>query len=177
ALNSADDASISIDEVGWKAAVDSPVIRDGLTFEQHIQNFHRKVAKAQPSRSIYNRPGFFKGTTAMSMGHNEVLAYPDFTDQLDWELELGFVIGKSGSDLTPEDAMDHLFGITVFNDFSARDVQSVEMPIGMGPQKSKDFAYGIGPWITTIDEIESLEGLKGTVRLNGEVLSEPRVED
>ncbi|WP_230011476.1 hypothetical protein, partial [Microbacterium sp. Bi128] len=68
ALAAADDASYGIDEVSWRAAVDAPVIRDGLTFEQHTQNFHRIVAKAQPARSIYDRPGYFKGTTAMSYG-------------------------------------------------------------------------------------------------------------
>ena len=93
----------AIDEVSWRAAVDSPVIRDGLTFEQHIQNFHRIVAKAQPARSIYERPGYFKGTTAMSYGHDQELPYPDFTEALDWELEIGYVVGKSGSDLTPDD--------------------------------------------------------------------------
>jgi 2-keto-4-pentenoate hydratase/2-oxohepta-3-ene-1,7-dioic acid hydratase in catechol pathway len=177
ALAAADDASFAIDEVSWRAAVDSPVIRDGLTFEQHIQNFSRTVAKAAPARSIYNRPGYFKGTTATSLGHDEVLAYPDFTEALDWELEVGYVVGKSGTDLTPDEALDHLFGITIFNDFSARDVQGIEMPIGMGPQKSKDFAYGIGPWVVTMDEIESIEGLKGQVRVNGEVLSDTKVED
>lgn len=177
ALAAADDASFAIDEVSWRAAVDSPVIRDGLTFEKHIQNFHRIVAKSHPARSIYDRPGFFKGTTAMSYGHNQELPYPDFTEQLDWELEIGYVVGKSGSNLTPDNAMDHLFGITVFNDFSARDIQGAEMPIGMGPQKCKDFGYGIGPWVTTMDEIKSIEGLKGQVRVNGKVLSETKVED
>ena len=167
----------AIDEVSWRAAVDAPVIRDGLTFEQHIQNFHRIVAKAQPARSIYERPGYFKGTTAMSYGHNQVLPYPDFTEALDWELEVGYVVGKSGSDLTPDTALDHLFGITVFNDFSARDIQGAEMAIGMGPQKCKDFGYGIGPWVTTMDEIDSIEGLRGQVRVNGEVLSDTKVED
>lgn len=177
ALAAADDASHAIDEVSWRAAVDSPVIRDGLTFEQHIQNFHRIVAKAQPARSIYERPGYFKGTTAMSYGHNQELPYPDFTEALDWELEVGYVVGKSGSNLTPDNALDHLFGITIFNDFSARDIQGPEMAIGMGPQKCKDFGYGIGPWVTTMDEIDSIEGLRGQVRVNGEVLSETKVED
>ena len=177
ALAAADDASLAIDEVSWRAAVDAPVIRDGLTFEQHIQNFHRIVAKAQPASSIYERPGYFKGTTAMSYGHNQVLPYPDFTEALDWELEVGYVVGKSGSDLTPDTALDHLFGITVFNDFSARDIQGAEMAIGMGPQKCKDFGYGIGPWVTTMDEIDSIEGLRGQVRVNGEVLSDTKVED
>lgn len=177
ALSHADDASTPIADVSWRPAVDPPVIRDGLTFEKHIENFHRMVAKAQPSRSVYTRPGYFKGTTATTYGTDQEIPYPDFTEMLDWELEIGYVIGKSGSDLTPDEAMDHLFGLTIFNDLSLRDIQALEMPIGMGPQKCKDFAYGIGPWVTTMDEIKSIEGLKGQVRVNGKVLSDTKVED
>src|SRR5699024_1248021 len=65
---------------------------------------------------------------------------------------------------------------TVYNR-SLRDVQALEGPIGMGAQHSKDFAYGIGPWITTMDEIDSIEGLKGQIRVNGEVRSDTRVEN
>lgn len=176
-MGAADDASTQIESVSWRAAVDSPVIRDGLTFETHIHNFFKNVAKAQPARSIYKRPGYFKASTAMVYGNDQELPYPDFTDQLDWEFEIGLVVGKPGSDLTPENSLGCLFGVTIFNDFSARDVQAIEMPILMGPQKSKDFAYGIGPWITTVDELPSIEGLSGKVRLNGEVVSTTKVEN
>ena len=135
------------------------------------------MAKAAPARSDLPAARILQGDHRQVLGHDEVLAYPDFTEALDWELEIGYVIGKSGSRPDPGPGPDHLFGITIFNDFSARDVQGVEMPIGMGPQKSKDFAYGIGPWVVTMDEIESIEGLKGQVRVNGEVLSDTKVED
>jgi 2-keto-4-pentenoate hydratase/2-oxohepta-3-ene-1,7-dioic acid hydratase in catechol pathway len=92
-------------------------------------------------------------------------------------LEIGYIIGKPGRNLTPDESMRHVFGITVFNDWSLRDVQALEGPIGMGAQHSKDFAYGIGPWITTLDEIASIEGLKGQVRVNGEVRSDTKVEN
>ena len=171
ALETADDASLPLLEVQWCAAVDSPVIRDGLTFSQHIINFSEKVTHALPNPNIYKIPGYFKGSTATVYGHNEEIPYPDFTDAFDYELEIGYVVGRRGRNLTPDDALDHLFGITIFNDFSARDVQGAEMAIGMGPQKCKDFAYGIGPWITTMDEVSSIEGLTGSVRVNGETWS------
>ena len=123
-----------------------------------------------PTRAVYERPGFFKGSTATIYGTNETIPYPDITEQLDYELEIGYVIGKPGRNVTPEDAFDHVFGITIFNDWSMRDVQVLESPIGMGAQHSKDFAYGIGPWIVTMDEIPSIIGLTGQVRVNGEVL-------
>lgn len=177
ALAAADDASSPIDSVSWRAAVDPPVIRDGLTFGTHIENYFRNVVHSKPVREVYQRPGFFKGSTATVYGHNEVIPYPDISDKLDYELEIGYVIGKPGRNLTPDESMSHVFGITVFNDWSLRDVQALEGPIGMGAQHSKDFAYGIGPWITTLDEIASIEGLKGQVRVNGEVRSDTKVEN
>lgn len=177
ALESADDAALSIDGVTWTAAIKPPVIRDSLTFNGHINNFFGNVLKTTPTRAVYERPGYFKGTTSTIFGHDETIPYPSFTEQLDYELEIGYIIGKPGRNLTPENAWDHVFGITIFNDWSLRDVQKLEGPIGMGAQHSKDFAYGIGPWITTVDEISSVVGLTGQVRVNGEVWSDTKVED
>lgn len=177
ALEVADDAAISIDEVTWTAAIKPPVIRDSLTFNGHIKNFFGNVMKTIPTREVYERPGYFKGTTSTIYGHDEVIPYPSITEMLDYELEIGYIIGKPGRNLTPENAWDHVFGITIFNDWSLRDVQKLESPIGMGAQHSKDFAYGIGPWIVTRDELGSVIGLTGQVRVNGEVWSDTRVED
>lgn len=177
ALAAADDASIDIAEVSWRAAIDPPVIRDGLTFGTHIENYFRNVVRTKPVRAVYERPGFFKGSTATVYGHDQVIPYPNISEKLDYELEIGYIVGKPGRNLTPEDALSHVFGITIFNDWSLRDVQALEGPIGMGAQHSKDFAYGIGPWITTLDEIPSIEGLNGQVRVNGEVRADTKVEN
>jgi 2-keto-4-pentenoate hydratase/2-oxohepta-3-ene-1,7-dioic acid hydratase in catechol pathway len=177
ALTAADDASTDIATVSWRAASDPPMIRDGLTFNAHIENFFRNVVKEKPVRAIYERPGFFKGSTFTVFGHDQEIPYPAISEQLDYELEIGYVVSKPGTDLTPDEALGHLLGITIFNDFSLRDVQKLEGPIGMGAQHSKDFAYGIGPWITTLDEIPSIAGLTGQVRVNGEVWSDTKVED
>lgn len=177
AMASADDASLPIQDVSWRAAIDPPMIRDGLTFGTHIENYFKNVVKSKPVRAVYERPGFFKGSTATVYGNDEVIPFPNISEKLDYELEIGYIISKPGRNLNPETAMDHVFGITIFNDWSLRDIQALEGPIGMGAQHSKDFAYGIGPWITTLDEIESIEGLKGQVRVNGEVRSDTRVEN
>lgn len=177
ALTAADDASIPMAEADFRAAIKPPVLRDSLTFNGHIKNFFGNVMKTKPSRAVYERPGFFKGSTATLYGTNETIPYPDVTEKLDYELEIGYVIGKPGRNLTPDEAFDHVFGITIFNDWSLRDVQVLESPIGMGAQHSKDFAYGIGPWIVTLDEIPSIIGLTGQVRVNGEVWSDTKVED
>src|SRR5581483_2178173 len=84
-----------------------------------------------------------------------------------YELELGFVIGRDGYDLSPDVARSHLFGVTIYNDFSARDIQRKEGAGGLGPAKGKDFATGLGPWITTADEVD-VHNLSMIARVNGE---------
>jgi 2-keto-4-pentenoate hydratase/2-oxohepta-3-ene-1,7-dioic acid hydratase in catechol pathway len=177
AMTAADDASSPLGEVDFRAAITPPVLRDSLTFNGHIKSFFGNVLKKTPAREVYERPGYFKGSTGTILGTNQTVPYPSITEKLDYELEIGYVIGKSGRSIEPENAFDHLFGITIFNDWSLRDVQVLESPIGMGAQHSKDFAYGIGPWIVTMDEIQSIIGLRGQVRVNGEVRSDTRVED
>lgn len=165
-----DKSSISFDSVRWLGATDPSVVRDGLTFIDHIKGFHTKM-NATPQPGLLKVPGYFKGTPHTIIGHEAEVPWPGYINYMDYELELGYVIGKQGHNVRPEQAKAYLFGITIFNDFSARDRQSVEMGIGMGPAKSKDFAYGIGPWITTIDEFKDLDQIPMEVRVNGEVVS------
>lgn len=161
-------ASLSMEGLNWLPATDPKVVRDGLTFIQHIKGFHEKMGKTPPP-AILSIPGYFKGTSETMIGHDVDIPWPAFVGTMDYELELGWIIGRRGSDLTPETARDYIFGITIFNDCSARDIQSAEMSIGMGPQKCKDFAYAVGPWITTIDEFEDINAIPMEVRVNGEV--------
>ena len=171
ALAAADDASLPINSVSWIAAVDSPVIRDSLTYPAHMENFTKSVGGSLPDPQIFKTPPYFKGSVSMIYGHGEEVPYPSYTDFLDYELEIGIIVGRQGHNLNPEQAAEHIFGYTIFNDFSARDVQKGEMGAGMGPQKGKDFAFGIGPWVTTADEIGSLADLNAFVRINGELVS------
>lgn len=165
-----DAASIPLDSVKWLPATDPSVVRDGLTFIEHIKGFHEKIG-AEPVPALLEVPGYFKGTPWTTFGHDAEIPWPEFVKYMDYELELGWVIGRRGRNLNPQNARDHLFGVTIFNDFSARDRQKTEMPIGMGPQKCKDFAYGIGPWVTTIDEFAELKDFRMEIRVNGEVWS------
>ena len=89
---------------------------------------------------------------------------------MDFELELACVIGKTGINISESDGLRHIFGFTIFNDFSARDTQMEERPLGMGPMKGKDFDTGnvLGPWIVTTDEIKDPQNLNMQVRVNGE---------
>lgn len=165
------DAFLSMDDVRWLPASDPSVVRDGLCFIDHIRGFHEKM-NAKPPASLLEVPGYFKGNPSQVVAHDEEILWPSFIKKMDYELELGWIVGRRATNLTPEEARSCIFGVTIFNDFSARDRQAVEMPIGMGPQKCKDFAFGIGPWIVTMDEFEDLTKLTGRVRVNGEIWSE-----
>jgi|SRR5471032_2528817 len=161
-----DEASVAIDDVKWLPASDPSVVRDGLTFIDHIKGFHEKIGQ-KPNDSLLKIPGYFKGSPHTVIGHDAEVPWPGYIEHMDYELELGYVVGRRGGNLVPDNARDYLFGITVFNDFSARDRQAIEMPIQMGPTKCKDFAYGVGPWITTIDEFADLDAIPMEVRVNG----------
>lgn len=166
-----DNASLPFDGLKWAAACDPSVVRDGLTFTKHIRQFHARM-NISPAPALLQVPGYFKGSPWTVIGHEAEVPWPPRAEKMDYELELGWVIGRVAHDITPDTARSHLFGVTIFNDFSARDLQANEFAIGMGPTKSKDFAYGIGPWITTIDEFPRLDQIKMSVRVNGETWGE-----
>lgn len=161
-----DDAAIEIDNVSWLPASDPPVLRDGLAFTGHIKGWHERMNREVPD-SLLQIPGFAKNSPAMVFGHGAVIHVPSYVNYLDYELELGYVIGRQGTNIRPEQALDHVFGITLYNDFSGRDLQANELAIGMGATKSKDFAHAIGPWITTLDEFDDLDAISMEVRVNG----------
>jgi 2-keto-4-pentenoate hydratase/2-oxohepta-3-ene-1,7-dioic acid hydratase in catechol pathway len=115
----------------------------------------------------YELPIYYKGNPLTFIAHEQEVPWPDYTQRMDYELELGFVIGRAGKDLTPGQAKAHLFGVTIFNDFSARDMQAREMQGLLGPAKGKDFATALGPWITTVDELD-VHNLTMVARVNGE---------
>lgn len=171
-----DEASFAL--AGAKLLSPLPVprqIRDCLVFEQHLTNSMAQWERmtGRPSLPIpeawYKRPTYYKGNVYSVVGHDAEITWPSYSRQMDYELELACIIGRKGKDVPPERALDHIFGYTIFNDFSARDLQGVERPFGMGPMKSKDFDTGnvLGPWIVTPDEIGDPHTLDMEVRLNG----------
>ena len=165
-------AVLPIGQVQWLAPIDPPVMRDCLAFEQHLRNTLPALAAAMNVASripdvYYEKPIYYKGNPLTLIGHEQEVSWPDYCGRMDYELELGFVIGRPGKDLTPEQAKGHLFGVTIFNDFSARDIQAFEMQGLLGPAKGKDFATALGPWITTADELD-VHNLTMIARVNGE---------
>jgi 2-keto-4-pentenoate hydratase/2-oxohepta-3-ene-1,7-dioic acid hydratase in catechol pathway len=164
--NASDDDALDPSGVTWLSPVDPPLIRDCLAFEEHLLNSFGRLGIAVPSQ-FYDMPVYYKGNPGSIVGHDQTVVYPGYSQRLDYELELGFVIGRSGRNLTPAEARSHIFGVTIFNDFSARDIQSHEMGAMLGPSKSKDFCNSIGPLIATLDELD-LSELTMVARVNSE---------
>lgn len=148
-----------------------PVLRDFAAFEDHLHaTFSRMGLKIPPI--WYEQPTAFKGNSTSLFGHNDQIVWPRYTEKLDYELEIAAVIGRPGRNLSYHEANNYILGYTLLNDFSARDTQRGEMAISTGPFKGKDFAWGLGPWIVTLDELGDPATLKMSVRVNGEVWAE-----
>ncbi|MBO9351917.1 MAG: fumarylacetoacetate hydrolase family protein [Thermomicrobium sp.] len=150
------------------------VIRDFLTFEGHMRNASRALGRGgEIPPAWYEVPAYYKGDPDTVVGPDADVVMPRYTQQFDFELELGMVIGRRGKDIPVEEAHRYIAGFTIFNDFSARDQQMREAPIGMGPSKGKDFDTGnaIGPYLVTPDELD-VTNLRMVARVNGEVWSE-----
>lgn len=141
-------------------------IRDFVTFEEHVEGVRRSVdGVAGVPEQWYAAPTFYFTNPHAVHGPGEDVPMPPGSAVLDFELEVGAVIGREGRDLTPEQARDHIVGYTVFNDWSARDLQSAEMRVGLGPCKGKDTATTLGPCLVTADELEPYRDVDGFLRL------------
>src|SRR5215217_5273721 len=142
--------------------------RDFLAFEGHLTNAYRNLGREVPAE-WYQVPVYYRSMGTTVTGPDTVLPWPSYSRQLDHELELAAVIGRRCRDVAPADALDVVFGFTIWNDMSARDVQRRELPIGMGPAKAKEWdgSNVLGPCIVTTDEID-LATLELEVRVNGE---------
>jgi 2-keto-4-pentenoate hydratase/2-oxohepta-3-ene-1,7-dioic acid hydratase in catechol pathway len=157
----------------------APAFRDFYAFEEHV-----KTARARRGLEVppawYNIPVFYFSNPNSLVGHDAPVFAPAGCEELDFELELGVVIGHGGRDIPVERAWDHVFGFTIINDFSARDLQRREMSVGLGPSKGKDFATAVGPWLVprhhfrdrTVGRRLSLEM---SARVNGRTLSRGNV--
>ena len=130
-------------------------VRDFVTFEEHVEGVRRSVdGAAGVPEQWYAAPTFYFTNPYSIIGPADDVPVPPGCRAFDFELEVAAVIGRPGRDLTPEQARDHIVGYTIFNDWSARDLQSAEMRVGLGPAKGKDTSTTFGPWLVTADELE-----------------------
>ncbi|MDX6516363.1 MAG: hypothetical protein QOH73_2029 [Gaiellaceae bacterium] len=142
-----------------------PAVRDCYAFEAHV-----KAARARRGLEVppewYEAPVFYFSNPAAITGPDAEIAYPEGTEELDYELEVAAVVGGAGD----------IAGFTILNDWSARDLQRREMAVGLGPAKGKDFATSIGPVVVTVDEFDGCGGAM-VARVNGEERSRGDLAD
>ena len=159
--------------------VQPPTFRDFYAFEQHVKTCRaRRGLEMVPA--WYEQPVFYFSNPHALYGHEDNVHAPADSQELDYELELGIIIGRAGRDIVPDRAWDHVAGFTILNDFSARDIQRKEVTVGLGPAKAKDFATGLGPALVTRDEFaDRIDGetlnLEMIARVNGRELSRGNV--
>ena len=134
-------------------------------------------------------PVFYFGNHHTVIGPGPVLCMPDHFKRLDFELEAAIIICKKGKNIVAEEADDHIAGLMILNDFSARSLQMEEMLLNLGPAKGKDFATSTGPWLVTTDELKNHETTckknhtgkswnpKMSARVNGQTVSEGNLAD
>jgi fumarylacetoacetate (FAA) hydrolase len=153
-------------------------LRDFYAFEQHVTNAH-KVRGKTVAAEWYQFPAFYFSNPNAVYGPGEAVPHPTYTAEMDFELEVAGVIGRTGVNIPVDEAESYIFGYMIFNDWSARDIQRREIKVGLGPAKAKDFASSLGPWIVTPDELrERATGRPGVynlemiARLNGQGVSQ-----
>ena len=143
-------------------------LRDFLAFEGHLKGALGRLGREIPDE-WYEVPAYYKGMPDTVIGPEDEIPWPAWTERLDHELELAAVIGRRCRDVPASEAAGVIFGYTIWNDVSARDVQTRELPVGMGPGKAKDWdgSNVLGPCLVTADELDAGD-LGMSVRVNGE---------
>lgn len=141
-------------------------LRDFMLVEEHVRNSLGHVPD-----EWYEIPAYWKGNPDTVFGPEDTVPWPSYTEKLDYELEIGAIIGRPAYRVGVEEAAQSIAGYTIFNDWSARDIQFREMKVGLGPGLGKDFATSLGPCMTTADAIDiTTTGMRA--RVNGETWSE-----
>ena len=164
----ASEESVSLSEVELLAPIPRPlknIICLGLNYADHARESFEALGRevVLPEHPVV----FTKAPTTVIGPYAEIQIVPSFSVQVDWEVELAFIIGRGGRNISVEESLQHVFGYTVINDVSARDVQNQHKQFFLG--KSMDTSCPMGPWIVTADEIEDPQLLNLRTWVNGEL--------
>tara|TARA_Y100000588_G_scaffold379690_1_gene462298 strand:+ start:811 stop:1653 length:843 start_codon:yes stop_codon:yes gene_type:complete len=167
---------ISLESVKFLAPIQNlrrPIIAVGLNYKKHADEGARKRGREV---GVYPEiPYFFCKWIGTNNHHNGEIIYHPSTEELDYECELVIVIGKQGINIPKEKALDHVYGYTIMNEVSARDVQLKHLQWFKG--KALDSFGPIGPWIVTKDEIKDANNLRIQTRINGETRQDSNTND
>jgi 2-keto-4-pentenoate hydratase/2-oxohepta-3-ene-1,7-dioic acid hydratase in catechol pathway len=172
ALSSSRSRSHRLADLDLLAPLDPPrgnVIAIGRNYQKHAEETAEKGNVKPPTI-------FTKAITSITGPYDDIAIDPSFSDQMDWEVELGVVIGRRGANIARRDADGHVFGYFVLNDVTARDVQN-----GWGGQyfkgKSFDRSSPIGPWLVTRDEVPDPQDLRLLLKVNGVIKQDGNTRD
>lgn len=179
--------AVALDSVRLIAPLVPASVRDFVAFEEHVEGVSASVdGRSEVVSEWYQAPTFYFTNPHTILGPGEDVS-PPVTERLDFELELAAVIGYEpgvdGANLDAESAAAAIFGYTIMNDWSARDLQSREMKVRLGPAKGKDFGMSLGPWIVTADEFdpylddEGFLAVRAEARIDGELIGEDLVSN
>lgn len=179
-------------DVKLRAPIQPPIqMRDCSCFELHLKQAFAAARKARALRTpdpeatlaamntkadervietFRRQPIYYKCNRFATIGADDDVVWPNYSQALDFELEFGCYIARPAKDVRKQDARDYIFGYTIFNDISARDAQATEMGGMLGPAKGKDFdtANVMGPCLVTADELPDPYDLTMIARVNGE---------
>ncbi len=168
---------VALRDVRLLAPLEPPTVRDFVAFEEHVEGVRKAIdGVGGVVPEWYEAPTFYFTNPYAVIGPHDDVPVPPGSSVLDFELEVAAVIGREGRHLSPEQAREHIAGYTIFNDWSARDLQAREMKVNLGPAKGKDTATTLGPWLVTADELEPYRDADGflalamTAEVNGRVV-------
>lgn len=167
-------AALASEDVTLLAPLDPPrgnVLAIGRNYQKHAEEGARARGTEVAPPTI-----FTKAITTVTGPYADIAFDPSISEQMDWEVELGVVIGRRGRGIRREDAFDHVFGYTVVNDITARDIQH-----GWGGQffkgKSLDGSCPSGPMVVTRDEVADPHSLRLLLKVNGTVKQDANTRD
>jgi 2-keto-4-pentenoate hydratase/2-oxohepta-3-ene-1,7-dioic acid hydratase in catechol pathway len=176
------DEVVPLDAVQLRPPIPTPPsIRDFYAFEQHARTA-RQARGAALDPDWYELPVFYFSNPHAVVGPGEQVPVPPGSQALDFELEVAAVVGRGGTDLDPDTARSHIAGLTIMNDWSARDLQRREMGLHLGPAKGKDFATSLGPFLVTLEQLDDVVVGRGydltmTASVNGREYSRASLAD
>src|SRR3954452_8600269 len=158
-----------------------PSLRDFYAFEGHVRTTWERRGGEIPE-AWYRLPVFYFSNVSEIRGPDEAVWCPAASHELDYELEVAALVDTPAANLSPERAEEAIGGVTIFNDWSARDLQREETAVRLGPAKGKDFASSFGPWLVTPDELADARrgtgyDLSMTAEVNGTATSRGRWSD
>jgi 2-keto-4-pentenoate hydratase/2-oxohepta-3-ene-1,7-dioic acid hydratase in catechol pathway len=159
--------AVPVESVRLLPPLAAPTVRDFVAFEEHVEGVRKSIdGTAGVPPEWYQAPQFYFTNPYALIGAHDDVAVPPGSQRFDFELEVAVVVGTDGASLSPDEARDAIFGYTILNDWSARDLQAREMRVSLGPAKGKDSATTLGPWLVTADELEPYRGDDGFLALD-----------